>query len=785
MLEDHVRRLNEQEMQGSRGAVPPARAGGHPALQEVLSDDAAATVFRTVFRRDRSWLLGEHVVRGGDALLSGTSMVEIARAALQYKPDSRSAELRDIFFMGPFNVLPDAERTLHLRIERGLEGAFAVYGENEQETFVVGKARYVDAPPAGRLDIEAIRARCTTRGLVADGQLVQYFMDFGPRWGCATRIDLGQGEALVSLELPAAFLGDLADFHLHPAMLDLATGGAQAIVPGFDPHGTFYVPLAYGRVLVRKPMTQRVFSHVRLREAAGKDSVAFDATLVDERGEEIATIENFVMRKVSGAFRQEGARAAARSEPAHAARRPETPSEAALRAGMTPAEGVDALDRLLLTDFSPQIVACTLPLEPWLHRLDNEARASLRSEAGGENGPVFTRPELSATFAAPRDEYERELATLWQGLLGVSQVGINDDFFELGGQSLVAVRLFQRIGKKYAVDMPLSTLFQAPTIAQCATLLRDLLGRPHPGEAGAAEASSATVVALPPSARSEFRYLVPVQRGGGRLPFFCVHGAGGNVLNFRDLSRAMHPDQPFYGLQASGIDGVSMPHRTIEEMAEAYLAEIRAVQPEGPYLLGGYSGGGIVAFEMAHRLTAIGQQVGPLVFLDTFHPRQSLREITFFTHLQSLRREGLSYVTGTLRRRQITATAERQDVAIAECLVRGEPIPFNLRERRLWRNFELAQAAYQVKPWAGKAMLFRAAELVHYLEDRGPSYGWDRDVLGGVDVIKIPGNHSTLLLGANAEMLVTSLSREIDRVNQSRVAPAAGNSVVKFERGHG
>jgi len=783
MLENHVRRLGEQEQQAARAARIAAHPGSHPALEEVLSDDAAATVFRTVFSRDRSWLLSEHVVRGGDALLSGTSMLEIARAALQHVADPRSVELRDVFFMGPFGVLPGAERTLHVRIERGGEGAFKVYGDTEKEEFVVGKARHVSAPAAARLDLDAIRLRCTTRGLVSDGQLVQHFMDFGPRWGCVARIDLGRGEALVSLELPAGFAADLEHYPLHPAMLDLATGGAQAIVPGFDPNGTFYVPLAYGRVLIRKPMTRRVFSHVRLRDGAGKDSVAFDATLVDEHGEEIATIENFMMRKGSGAFRQEGSGSTARVQPVPAVRRPETPSEAALRAGMTAEEGVDALDRMLLTDFSPQVVACTLPLAPWLHRLDSEARASLSAAAGDEAGPVFTRPNVGAKFAAPRDEVERELASLWQALLGVSTVGIDDDFFELGGQSLVAVRLFQRIGRKYGVDMPLSTLFQAPTIAQCATLLRDMLGRPHPGDAVATGAAAATVSELLAPAKPSFRALVAIQRGGNRLPFFCVHGAGGNVLNFRDLSRALHPDQPFYGLQAAGTDGTSDPHRTIEEMAEAYIAEIRTLQPQGPYLLGGYSGGGIVAFEMARRLTAAGQQVGLLAFIDTFHPRQAMSEITVWSRLGRLRREGMAYLREVAFRKRLTEKAAREDVAIDACLARGEGIPFHLRERRLWRNFEQAQALYQVRPWDGKAILFRAEELVHYLEDRGPSYGWDSDVRGGVEVLRIPGNHSTLMLGANAEMLVTTLSAAIDRVSQLRVELTARDSVL--ELGHG
>jgi thioesterase domain-containing protein len=310
-------------------------------------------------------------------------------------------------------------------------------------------------------------------------------------------------------------------------------------------------------------------------------------------------------------------------------------------------------------------------------------------------------------------------------------------------------------------------LFQAPTIAECAELLRTALGLPHPDHA------EPSVPAPPgPSGSGQgtpaFRALVAVQRGGSRIPFFCVHGAGGNVLNFRDMARAMHPEQPFYGLQASGVDGVSQPHTTIDQMADAYIAEIREFQPDGPYLLGGYSGGGIVAFEMARRLTALGLEVGLLAFLDTFHPQMSVRDITLFSRLERLQREGVSYVREALERQRHSAQVARDDREIEGHVARGEAIPFNLRELYLWRNFERAQAVYLPGPWTGHATLFRAAELDYCFEGGGPTYGWDRDVLGGVDVITIPGNHSTLLVGANAELLVRSLSAAIDHVSRAR-----------------
>jgi thioesterase domain-containing protein/aryl carrier-like protein len=593
-------------------------------------------------------------------------------------------------------------------------------------------------------------------------------MDFGPRWGSARKIDLGVQEALVSLELPAAFVSDLDQYHLHPAMLDLATGGAQAIIPGFDPQGMFYVPFSYGRVVMRRPMTRRVFSHVRLRESGARDSVVFDATLVDEHGEQIATIENFVMRKVAVGFVSDSAHSAVRAEATRPGRRPETPSEAALREGMTPVEGLDALDRLMAVEFSPQVAACTLPLQAWVQRLDAEAAASQVSGSDTDaTGPVFTRPSVSATFAPPRDEVERELASMWKALLGVAEVGVNDDFFELGGQSLVAVRLFQRIGKKYGVELPLATLFQAPTIAECAELLRTALGLPHPDNAEPSAAPPPESTGTTP-AKPAFRALVAVQRGGNRLPFFCVHGAGGNVLNFRDIARAMHPEQPFYGLQASGVDGVSQPHATIDEMADAYVAEVREFQPHGPYLLGGYSGGGTVAFEMARRLTDLGEEVGLLAFIDTFHPKMPARDITLLSRLERLHREGVAYIREALERQRRDTQVARDDRAIEQHVARGESIPFNLRELYLWRNFERAQAVYRPQPWNGRATLFRAEELDYFFRGGGPTYGWDRDVLGGVEVITIPGNHSTLLVGPNAELLVRSLSEAIDRVSRSR-----------------
>ncbi len=267
--------------------------------------------------------------------------------------------------------------------------------------------------------------------------------------------------------------------------------------------------------------------------------------------------------------------------------------------------------------------------------------------------------------------------------------------------------------------------------------------------------------ALKPGRR--WRALVAVQRGGDRLPFFCVHGAGGNVLNFRGLSRAMRRSQPFFGLQARGVDGTSRPHGSIEEMARAYLSEVLDVQPTGPYLLGGYSGGGIVAFEMAQLLTAAGRRVALLSLIDTRHPHLPVPSVTMFTRVARLRDEGLRYILRGFQRQWHRMGEARDRLLLERRLARGEPIPFALRDMHLVGNFRDAVGRYQPNPWPGRATLFRATDVGYANKEYRSAHGWDRHVLGGVEVVVVPGDHQSLLLGMNADLLGRSLGAAIER----------------------
>jgi len=701
-------------------------AGAGSLLGDCLRDDVGHTLFHSVLNPRTHWLLGEHIVKGGQAIIPGTGFLELARAALAHRFENRPIEIRDLVFIQPFAVGPDERRAMNIKLNREGDHSFVVYGDSEEQPYVTAHVAYVDSPAGPRQSLSTIRGRCRERGEVVDGKLVQHFMDFGPRWSNVQAIHLGQGEALVDLALPAGFGSDLAAYALHPALLDMATGAAQRLIPGFSGHDHFYVPFSYGRVLVTRPLPSTFSSHVRLRSAEGRSAI-FDVTLLDEEGHELVSIERYMMRRVDAFAPIPAAPSSRLARPDG----PETAEESFLREGMTTAEGLEALDRILACNISPQVAASTLDLDLWLARLDNGGRGTPAEDANWSIGtPGLVRAGGDAGLRAPRDAIERDLAAIWKEMLGVQQVSVDDDFFELGGQSLIALRLFNRIRKQYGVELPLSVLFQAPTIAATAALLREAMGsvalvpstdgvdvsmRADADDLPSALATADDVAAeFPLAADTQSssvptgpRSLVEITRGGNRPPLFCVHGAGGNVLNFRDLSWGLHHDQPFLALQARGVDGASDPHRSIEEMAQAYIDEIRALRPHGPYLLAGYSGGGIVAFEMAQQLTRLGEEVPLLVFFDTFHPQMPILSVTLGRRLRRLRKERLAYIKEVALDKLDRARAVRERLQIKLCVLGGRPVPHALRDRQLTENFGRASARYQPRPWQGKAILFR------------------------------------------------------------------------------
>jgi thioesterase domain-containing protein/acyl carrier protein len=207
----------------------------------------------------------------------------------------------------------------------------------------------------------------------------------------------------------------------------------------------------------------------------------------------------------------------------------------------------------------------------------------------------FTTNKRGEDFIAPRNELEAQLAKIWEELLEVNPIGINEDFFALGGHSLLSMRMLARIGSSMGKKLPVTIILQHPTIEQLAKAI-------------------STVT------ENDYSLLVPIQTKGTTRPLFLIHSANGNLVAYGELVRELGPEQVLYGIKARGVDGDQIPHSSIEEMATYYLELIKTVQPNGPYQLLGHSMGGLIVYEMARQLQHKGQEVGLVGLLDTYPP---------------------------------------------------------------------------------------------------------------------------------------------------------------------
>jgi len=359
---------------------------------------------------------------------------------------------------------------------------------------------------------------------------------------------------------------------------------------------------------------------------------------------------------------------------------------------------------------------------------------------------------LITAIPAAGDNTTRQVARIWEELLGVPSIGFDENYFDLGGDSSLAVQLFAQIEKVFRVKLPLATLFEAPTIEELARILR------------------------PETARSGWSSLVTIQPAGSRPPLFCMHPHGGNVLIYRDLSRYLGSDQPFYGLQSQGLDGRCPPLTRIEDMAAQYVKEIRTVQPHGPYFLGGYCLGGAIAFEVAQQLRAKGEQIALLALFDTMNCSK-LRPPSIWDETYQICQRSAFHVANFLSLDSESRAhffSEKMNALRSRLPVWGSMLlsrfPINSRETvsesrvlgEIWQANERAYLNYIPQPYPGKVTDFRP--LKQYRGLHNPDLKWDRLAEGGQEVVVLPVNAPSMLFEPFVKHLAAALRRSIDDV---------------------
>ena len=425
-----------------------------------------------------------------------------------------------------------------------------------------------------------------------------------------------------------------------------------------------------------------------------------------------------------------------------------------------------------------------------------------------------SRTELRRdAIVPPRNPLETQLIEIWQGLLGRHSIGIRDNFFEIGGHSLLALRLQAQVRNSLGVEFPLAVLFMDATVESLAKVIRtqtaDLASSGVSSLSMSAAAKPAATMRFMRSLINRFgsffstskpdaqihavgsaatvagktgNVLVPIRPDGTRPPFFCVHPIGGNVMCYAELARHLSNNQPFYGIEASSP---AVENESMERMAARYVNALLTVHQQGPFLLGGWSMGGMVAYEMAQQLLRQGNDVGLLVLLDSFplDPRENDRSMNekqmlemFIEDMAALSGQKTASLTEAGKSASIDEHLALSMVEVKKAGIVSEDIDL-AKFSQLWRQYRnnyQALVHYEPQKYKGKITLIMTADQ-RSQEQRIPIKSWGPLAGGGLTIDVLPGDHYTLLRHPNvraaAAKLEAFLDMSQDAAHSKRLAP--------------
>ena len=724
-------------------------------LSEVHRDrDRTLRVVGTL-TSEHHWVIDEHRTSTGIAVLPGTGHLELYLTAAELA-GLGDTTIGPISLLEPLVVPDGAAVTVRVTITDGQDriaqvesdggvGSWRLHSEAELSARPAGDAPVLPtiARPDGAVDVDPL-ARPASQ------------LELGPRWSSVVEAWRADGEAGGCIALDPAYDAEREAWRSHPALVDVATAFGVSLG---EHEQDLYVPVGYDAV---RRFGQLPASPARPRQATGHvDLGAPPRRLVPRRrrrhGRAVDQRADPAPDPRTGDSRRGRT---GRAAPHHEVRTRISPLVALAEAhGIRATEGAELLERLLATS-RPRLIASSIDLADLI---------AITTEPGVAEQPVDV-----GTVAIPgATTVLGSIRSMWVDLLGVADVGDDDDFFEVGGHSLIAIRLMSRIAKELGVRFQLVTIFDAPTIAGLAAKV--LEARPDLDAELAAAATSTSVTAAataasvaPASATTAppaHKSLVTISPSGDKAPLFIVHGAGGNVLFLWSLARAMAGARPIYGFQAIGVDGHDMPDPSIEVMAARYVADLRA-EHEGPYILGGYSGGGVVAFEMVRQLRELGDDVRYLVLFDSVPPgRADPPELTRWRNIFGhVARRGLGplkpYIKEHLKmqlRRVLPGKTGPDHVAEQREL--GQVDVESLGFVNLFWYFSAATEKYDMSSIDVDAALLKAEWV---WPSQPHDYYWKRHINGHIDIAEVPGDHFAMFFPENAPRLTEVLSAMLE-----------------------
>jgi NAD(P)-dependent dehydrogenase (short-subunit alcohol dehydrogenase family)/acyl carrier protein len=445
----------------------PAEPLAHPMITEIRRSADGTTTGHGTVSAGTHWTLDEHRI-DGVPVLPGTAQLEAIRATAAAGAPDGPVELTDVLFLEPFAVPDTTTADMRVTIGPRVDGSAQATLTGDGTTYCRATVAWPDPAPGAALDLDDVRARCTSRpdlaaaSLAPPGALVTY----GAHWRTVREVWRSADEQLTLLEVPADQRGDLAGWGFSPAVLDQATFV-------FDGAGGGRLPMGYGRLLVHDRLPARVWVHRRLgTHDPARDIRTDNYTVVDDDGAELVSVTDFMLRRMDSV------------RPATV---PAAPADADQR-WLTPAEGVDAFLRSLAADIGNHVVITPRSLDWVVEQVTRDARAAL-------GGPATDVP-AAAALDPGADPTEAMVAGIWSSVLGVTTVHAESDFFDLGGNSLVAVQLIAQIREATGVRLPMRAIFETPTVAEMAATITTMSAAATESEEPAA-APASTISRLP------------------------------------------------------------------------------------------------------------------------------------------------------------------------------------------------------------------------------------------------------------------------------------------------
>ncbi len=715
----------------------------HPVLSEIATDHRGEVTVAGKLDVEHHWVVNEHRTRSGVAILPGTGHVELYLAALA-AAGADDASVTDVTLLEPLAVHDrvtirvvigaenDGERTIRLDSDGGTGATWTTHSE--------GTVTPADPGAITPLDPAALAERITGSPIDPIAATSSH-LELGARWSSSVSAELGDREAFAVLALDA---DDGDRWAAHPALVDIATGvGVQLADEG---RGLLHVPVGYDRIRHLANVPDRCVVHASLLESTTPETARIDLVIADADGQPVLGIDGLQLRALQDA-------SALSLDPAEAAPAEDDLEDSgdllamADQLGLDPSEGTHWFDRLLAGQDN-RILASSIDLDE-LRRMTVVEESD---DASGSSG------EASAPAGSG---IEGALVVMWQELLGTDQVGLDDDFFDLGGHSLIAIRLMTRIKREMSVRLQLATLLEAPTINALAELIR--VERPDLDDPGAESSEDRPVAAAKVDS-----HIQTINRKGEKRPLYVVHGAGGNVMFLLSLSRALGEDYPVYGFQAHGVNEDEIPDTSVEAMAERYVTELRAKE-SGPYLLGGYSGGGVVALEMANQLKALGEEVEHVILFDSVpNGKEVPSNIGRWNNIiNNARNRGPKEVAPFIRRRakrQVRRVTRSKKVVSDEVADQARALGYRDDSDdgfvNLYFYFTATAAKYETGTYDVDVTVLKAGAV---WAGQPEDYHWNQHITGTVDVQIVPGDHQSMFFPENATALAKAVGSVIDR----------------------